>query len=275
MPWGSWVTCEETVNGPDVGARLHRCRQHAPPEAPRLHLRGARRRAVEPDCRSCTPAGSPTRQRPSAPDEGNLYLTEDNFAFPSGFYRYIPPENPMAAGRARGRRPAADAQGRRGRPGPPRRRTRRNGASYPVEWVDIDEPVPGGPTVWFPSPDRRTTRRSCSSATRAAAQGAARFSRLEGATFAQGRGLLHVDPGWRRGRDRARADRRLRERDRAGVVVQTRGSQTLTCRYQSPDATALELPDNITHRNDRGTHRHLRGRTGRQLRPPPRSPTAS
>ena len=20
MPWGAWVTCEETVNGPDVGA---------------------------------------------------------------------------------------------------------------------------------------------------------------------------------------------------------------------------------------------------------------
>ncbi len=19
MPWGSWITCEETVNGPDVG----------------------------------------------------------------------------------------------------------------------------------------------------------------------------------------------------------------------------------------------------------------
>ena len=30
-------------------------------------------------------------------------------------------------------------------------------------------------------------------------------------------------------------------------------SSTLTCRYQAPNAAALELPDNITARNDRGT----------------------
>ena len=30
-------------------------------------------------------------------------------------------------------------------------------------------------------------------------------------------------------------------------------SETLTCRYQSPGTATLELPDNITARNDRGT----------------------
>ena len=33
-----------------------------------------------------------------SPAEGYVYLTEDNFGFPSGFYRYVPPTNPMAAG---------------------------------------------------------------------------------------------------------------------------------------------------------------------------------
>ena len=29
------------------------------------------------------------------PGSGILYQTEDNFDFPSGFYRYIAPQNPM------------------------------------------------------------------------------------------------------------------------------------------------------------------------------------
>ena len=33
------------------------------------------------------------------PATGFLYLTEDNFNFPSGFYRYIAPQNPMQAKR--------------------------------------------------------------------------------------------------------------------------------------------------------------------------------
>ena len=30
---------------------------------------------------------------------GYLYLTEDNFGFPSGFYRYKPPSDPVRTGR--------------------------------------------------------------------------------------------------------------------------------------------------------------------------------
>ena len=48
MPWGSWITCEETVNGPDVGAGLHRRVERAAPAAARVHLRGAGGRAVDP-----------------------------------------------------------------------------------------------------------------------------------------------------------------------------------------------------------------------------------
>jgi len=42
MPWGSWITCEETINGPDVGHDFTRRVEHHPGEAARLHLRRAR-----------------------------------------------------------------------------------------------------------------------------------------------------------------------------------------------------------------------------------------
>ena len=45
MPWGSWVTCEETVNGPDVGPDFTGASNVTLEQAPRVHLRGARRAA--------------------------------------------------------------------------------------------------------------------------------------------------------------------------------------------------------------------------------------
>ena len=97
MPWGSWITCEETVNGPDVGAdftgasntsleRPHGYIFEVPAggQSDRQPIRSAGRFAHE--AVAFDPAG------------GVLYMTEDNFGFPSGFYRYIPPENPMKSG---------------------------------------------------------------------------------------------------------------------------------------------------------------------------------
>ena len=98
MPWGSWITCEETVNGPDVGADFTGTSNTDAHAAARLHLRGAGRRAVRP--RPITSAGRFAHEAAAfSPEEGIVYLTEDNFAFPSGLYRYIPPEHPMTAGR--------------------------------------------------------------------------------------------------------------------------------------------------------------------------------
>ena len=48
MPWGSWVTCEETVNGPDVGPDFTGASNVTLEQAPRVHLRGAGGRPVEP-----------------------------------------------------------------------------------------------------------------------------------------------------------------------------------------------------------------------------------
>ena len=106
MPWGSWITCEETVNGHDVGDDFTRTPPAAPTparsptserpaaEAARLHLRGAGRRRGRRASRSRTAGGSRTRRWPATPSDGALYLTEDNFALPVGFYHYVPPAGP-------------------------------------------------------------------------------------------------------------------------------------------------------------------------------------
>ena len=65
MPWGSWITCEETVNGPDVGARLHRTSRTCPSpsgtgSSSRFPPAGSPTASPSP-----RPDASPTRRRPS------------------------------------------------------------------------------------------------------------------------------------------------------------------------------------------------------------------
>ena len=97
MPWGSWITCEETVNGPDVG----------PDFTGVSNVPLQKRHGFIFD----VPAGGQSTREPITaagrfahesvafdPIDGILYLTEDNFGFPSGFYRYIPASNPMESG---------------------------------------------------------------------------------------------------------------------------------------------------------------------------------
>ena len=48
MPWGSWITCEETINGPDVGPGLPGPAEHPARAEARLRLRGAGRRPEQP-----------------------------------------------------------------------------------------------------------------------------------------------------------------------------------------------------------------------------------
>lgn len=246
MPWGSWITCEETVNGPDVGAdftgasNVPLTRPHgflfevpAGGQSARRPIRAAGRfahEAVAFDARG-----------------GHLYLTEDNFGFPSGFYRYTPPTDPMRTGRLDdgGRlqmlavvgidnADLAAAQ-------PPH-------ASYRVRWVDIDEPdpewayVPGQPA---PTANDDAIRYV---GLQGFARGAARFSRLEGCTYANGvvyfcstQGGGPAEPtdadtlaGWGNGWGQIWA-------------YHTR-HDLLRLVYQSPGPETLDFPDNVTTR---------------------------
>ena len=180
MPWGSWITCEETVNGPDVGPDFTGGLEHPADEAPRVHLRGPLERGSPAPSRSPRPAASPTRPCRFDPEGGILYLTEDNFAFPSGYYRYIPPSNPMDTGHLEdgGQLQMLEVVGVTERPprgGPGR------GTTYDVEWVDIAEPNPQFPvTPGFPPRLRTTPAPSRFVSNQGRAHGAAGFSRLEG-----------------------------------------------------------------------------------------------
>ena len=91
MPWGSLVTCEETVNGPDVGPDFTGV-SNVPLTKPHgfvFEVPGPR--PVRPAADHRRRAGSRTRPSRSTPAAGILYLTEDNFAFPSGLLPLLPP----------------------------------------------------------------------------------------------------------------------------------------------------------------------------------------
>ena len=243
MPWGTWITCEETVNGPDVGPDFT--------GVPNVNLQRRHGFIYE------VPAGGQSNRQPitsagrfahegAAWDkkDGALYLTEDNFAFPSGFYRYFPPTDPMKTGSL--------ANGGKlqmlkvvGQTNAHLEANQANGATYAVEWVDIADPNPTFPAG--------TTNDSALVyvGNQGRAQGAAHFSRLEGATRSkkriyftstQGGGPAETGPQLILGYGRGTGQ----------VWAYDPKEQTLECVFQSPNATVLELPDNITH-SHRGT----------------------
>ena len=98
MPWGSWITCEETINGPDVGPDFQ-----APPNT------DARAEATATSSR-CRPDGQSNRQPITRagrfpheavsfdPVDGDPLPHRGQLRVPSGFYRYIPKNNPMETG---------------------------------------------------------------------------------------------------------------------------------------------------------------------------------
>ena len=90
---------EETVNGPDVGPDFTLTPNVRPDLAARLRLRGAGQPPARSGQSTRTPITQAGRFAHEAvsfdPEGGRLYLTEDNFGFPSGFYRYRPPRKAM------------------------------------------------------------------------------------------------------------------------------------------------------------------------------------
>ncbi len=254
MPWGSWVTCEETVNGPDVGAdftnvpNVSLTKRHGYVfEVPASHLPGQGQSTREP----IRNAGRFAHEAVSFdPKGGHLYLTEDNFAFPSGFYRYRPPEDPMKVGRLLD---GGDLQMLRvvGTDNAHLEAAQETGTTYDVDWVDILEPdveydyVPGEP-----APTSNDTA-LVHVGSQGRLQGAAGFSRLEGQAYdrgivyftsTQGGGAAETGPDSSGGYGNGHGQVWAYDVKRA----------TLTCVFQSPGPMVLDLPDNVTT-SKRGT----------------------
>ncbi len=248
MPWGSWVTCEETVNGPDVGADFTGA-SNVPLTKPHGYVFEVPASQVPGEGQSTRkPIRSAGRFAHEAvsfdPERGHLFLTEDNFAFASGFYRYRPPRNPMKVGRLQdgGRLQMLKV---RGVDNAHLEGQQVQGATYDVTWVDIDEPdieydhTPGEPA---PTPNDTALTHVNSQGW---AKGAAYFSRLEGQVYDRGvvyftstQGGGAAEPGT--------ANPAGFGRGSGQVWAYDTRRRTLRCVFQSPGPLTLDLPDNIT-----------------------------
>jgi secreted PhoX family phosphatase len=249
MPWGSWVTCEETVNGPDVGPDFT--------GASNVTLEKRHGFIFE------VPAGGQSNRQPITaagrfaheavafdPRDGILYLTEDNFGFPSGFYRYVPSSNPMRTGRL-GNDGQLQMLAVVGRPNIHLEAAGVAGTTYDVEWVDIADPNPTFPyTPGQPAPTSNNDAISYVG-NQGRAQGAAHFSRLEGAVY--DRGVVY----WTSTQGGGIAETGS---DTVGGYGNGHGqvwafdprAQQLMLVYQSPGPDVLDFPDNVTT-SPRGT----------------------
>jgi secreted PhoX family phosphatase len=256
MPWGSWVTCEETVNGPDVGpdftgtSNVPLTKPHGYVfEVPAHHLPGRGQSNREP----ITQAGRFAHEAVSFdPRRGHLYLTEDNFGFPSGFYRYRPPRDPMKVGRLLdgGLLQMLKVKGVDNAQLAAEQVT---GATYDVEWVTIPEPdvqydyVPG--TTAPTTNDTALVHVS----SQGWEQGAAFFSRLEGQVY--DRGVVYFTSTQGGGAPEAATPPPVANGYGNGsgqVWAYDIKRRTLTCVFQSPGPLVLDLPDNVTT-SKRGT----------------------
>ncbi len=251
MPWGSWVTCEETVNGPDVGpdftgaSNVPLTKPHGYVfEVPASHVPGRGQSTRRP----IRHAGRFAHEAVSFdPHRGHLYLTEDNFGFPSGFYRYRPPRHPRHAGGRLldgGRLQMLKVKGVDNAQLAAQQQT---GATYDVAWVDIAEPdveydyVPGQT-----APTRNDTALVHVSS-QGWAKGAAFFSRLEGQAY--DRGVVYFTSTQGGGPAESATPPPVADGYGNGsgqVWAYDIKRSELTCVFQSPGPLVLDLPDNVT-----------------------------
>ncbi|GLY20488.1 alkaline phosphatase PhoX [Micromonospora sp. NBRC 101691] len=250
MPWGSWITCEETVNGPDVGPDYT--------GAPNVSLTKRHGFVFEVpadgrgDRRPVTAAGRFCHESVAYdPRGGHLYLTEDNFGYASGFYRYTPPKDPMRIGRlADGGRLQMLAV--RGRPNRNLAAAQRRHATYPVEWVDVDDPAPSFPyTPGQPAPTSNDTALT-HVARQGWEQGAAYFSRLEGAVYDDGVVYFTATQGGGPAETSVGPIADGYGNGHGQVWAYDCRARVLRLVYESPGPDVLDFPDNVTT-SPRGT----------------------
>lgn len=205
-PWGSWLSCEETVADQRDGfERTHGWifevpANGAPSVEPLTAMGRFRHEAVAID-----------------PATGVAYETEDHR--PAGFYRFLP-DSPGDLSRGGRLQMLAIA----GAPNKDLRQGIQAGTELPVEWVDITDP-----TKVDSSAGSRDGRGVFS---QGYARGGARFIRLEGCWFADGLVFFDSTIGGAAGEGQ--------------VWAYDPSTQTLTLVFVSPDASVLNNPDNIT-----------------------------
>jgi uncharacterized protein len=206
-PWGSWLTCEETVIAP--GPKNPTTKQHGYI----FEVPVAGRASVEP----LKGMGCFVHEAVAVdPETGIVYETEDRTR--AGLYRFIPTTPGRLADGGKLQMLAID-----GRPRFDTSRGQRGGDTYGVHWIDI------------PEPDRPHVDPAAADAngviTQGLDRGAAVFSRLEGAAFGDGRLYVTATDG---------GDARV------GQVWELDPKENrLRLVFESPGPQYLHMPDNV------------------------------
>ena len=250
MPWGAWITCEETINGPDVGPDFTGVSNV--PLQQRHGFIFEVPKDGQSDRQPITAAGRFAHESVAFdPHGGSLYLTEDTFGFPSGFYRYTPRRNPMSTGHL-------DNEGRlqmlavKGVPNANLAAAQPDGASYRVEWVDIDDPAPSFPFTPGQTAPTTNDQALVYVGNQGRAQGAAYFSRLEGSVYDRGVVYFTATQG---GGPAETSTGPIADGygNGSGQIWEYHvASKRLRLAFQSPGPDVLDLPDNVTT-SPRGT----------------------
>jgi uncharacterized protein len=209
-PWGSWLTCEESVLGPaDVQNPL--ALQHG-------YIFEVPHDGVS-DAKPIKAMGCFIHEAIAIdPQTGIVYETQDSSR--SGLYRYVPRmRNRLADG---GRLQMLAIDGRRGFD---TSRGQRVGDVYDIRWVDIPEPD-------RPHHLSTTSGYGLGVLQQGVDRGGATFSRLEGATFGDGRLYVTATDGGNA---------------RMGQVWEIDpGRDRLRLVFESPGEPVLNMPDNLT-----------------------------
>ncbi len=212
-PWGSWLSCEETTQGPTHGwSKPHGFVFEVPADAERpveaQPLRAMGRlvhEAVAVD-----------------PSTGIVYMTEDRAT--AGLYRFIPKARGKLAAGGRLQMLAVD-----GRPGLNTHKGQTPGEALPVRWVDIRDPDP---------PSAETHDLAVFDQGRD--KGAAAFARLEGCWFGDDSVYFHATIGG----DAECGQVWQYVPPPRGAAADAGG--TLRLVFESPSPEVLDGPDNVT-----------------------------
>jgi len=241
-PWGTWISAEESVNGPDVGPDF----AGNGPDFKRQH---GYLYEVDPS----RGPGDLTRAKPIRhagrfaheacaidPRTGILYQTEDQFLSAAGFYRYVTKKNPIE------RRKLSD--------GGELQMLRVKGATeptvlggvlevgstYEVDWVTIDDPDPR-----FRRKDNVSNNDAIANVARQGfAKNAAKFARPEGCWYGNGYVWFSCTTG---GATELNEEQNGQYGNGFGQIWKFDPlCEELTLVFQSPGPDVLDLPDNLT-----------------------------